>query len=119
MEIAIPGLMPASFAAGDSRTAQRHLGAVRINALTLAQHGGGALAPGFLAASKQGLKLAAASSTGVYPHSPAAVATSKQSSEANRKTIKAVKLVLIVEPSINWLVIKGLGLDGVSGGLAS
>lgn len=60
MVIAIPGLIPACFAKGDSKTAQRHFGAVLINALTLVQQVGGTLALAFPAAAKHGLKLVAA-----------------------------------------------------------
>jgi hypothetical protein len=70
--IAIAGLIPACFAKGDNKTAQRHLGAVLIKAPTLVQQVGGTLAFAFPAALKQGLKLAAADLIGVFPHSPAA-----------------------------------------------
>lgn len=69
--IAMPGLIPAFLANGDNNTAHRHLGAVFINAPTLAQHMGGTLALAFLATLKHGLKLAAAVGIGVRPHSPA------------------------------------------------
>ncbi|CAN0880883.1 hypothetical protein LINGRAHAP2_LOCUS13901 [Linum grandiflorum] len=59
MVIAIPGLIPACFANGDNRTAQRHLGAALISPLTLEQHAGGTGPLGFLVAPKQELRLAA------------------------------------------------------------
>lgn len=60
MVMAIAGLIPAFLAKGESTTAQRHLGAVLINAVTLVQQVGGTLALAFPAALKQELKLAAA-----------------------------------------------------------
>ena len=72
MPIAIAGLIPALIAKGESKTAQRHFGAVVIKALTLVQHMGGTLALGFPPAAKHGLKLSAADRIGVLPHAPAA-----------------------------------------------
>lgn len=97
MVIAIPGLIPACFAKGDSKTAQRHFGAVLINALTLVQQVGGTLALAFPAAAKHGLKLVAADWMGVFPHSPAAPARSKKACETSKHAIKVAKLVVILE----------------------
>lgn len=72
--MAIAGLIPAFFARGDRRTAQRHLGALFINALTLVQHAGVTLALTLEAAPRHGLRLVAAAFIGVRPHSPAAFA---------------------------------------------
>lgn len=69
--IAMAGLIPACFVKGDSKTAQRHFGAVLINAPTFEQQRGGTLAFAFPAALKHGLKLVAADLIGVLPHSPA------------------------------------------------
>ncbi|KAF9673829.1 hypothetical protein SADUNF_Sadunf10G0064600 [Salix dunnii] len=69
---AIPGLIPACFARGDSIIAHRHFGAVLIKAATLEQQVGGTAALAFPAAPKHGLKLAAADLIGVFPHSPPA-----------------------------------------------
>ena len=86
--IAIAGLIPACFAKGDSRTAQRHRGSVLINPLTLVQQVGGTFAVAFFAALKQGLKLAAAERIGVLPHSPAAPAVYIKTSETNKYRTK-------------------------------
>lgn len=72
MAIAIPGMIPACFANGDNKIAQRHLGEVLSKAPTLAQQAGGTLALAFRAAPRHGLKLAAADLIGVLPHPPAA-----------------------------------------------
>ena len=72
MPIAIPGLIPACFANGDNKIAQRHLGEVLSKAPTLEQQVGGTFAFAFPAAPKHGLKLAAADLIEVLPHSPAA-----------------------------------------------
>lgn len=94
--IAIPGLIPACFAKGDNKTAQRHLGAVLIKAPTLAQQAGGTLALTFPAAVKQGLKLAAADPIGVFPHSPAASTPPRKPFEAIKMTKKAAMQALIL-----------------------
>ncbi|CAN1137698.1 hypothetical protein LINPERHAP2_LOCUS10228 [Linum perenne] len=94
MVIAVPGLIPACFARGDNRTAQRHLGAALISPPTLEQHAGGTGALGFLAAPKQGLRLAAADLIGVLPQAeppprrPAA-STIMMVLERNRSVITA------------------------------
>lgn len=75
IEMAVPGIIPACLASGDSSTAQRHRGAVLMSALTLAQQGGGTLTRPFLAALRHGLRLAAAVLIGVLPHSPRPFAT--------------------------------------------
>jgi hypothetical protein len=86
MVMAIPGLIPACFAKGDNRTAQRHFGAVLIKAATLEQQAGGTAALAFPAAPKHGLKLAAADLIGVFPHSPAALTSLIIAFEATRTT---------------------------------
>ena len=86
MVMAIPGLIPACFAKGDNRTAQRHFGAVLIKAVTLEQQAGGTAALAFPAAPKHGLKLAAADLIGVFPHSPAALTSLIIAFEATRTT---------------------------------
>lgn len=58
--IAIPGLIPAFLAKGESMTAQRQRGLVLMRAPTLAQQTGGTLPLGFFVAGKHGLRLAAA-----------------------------------------------------------
>ena len=82
--MATAGLIPAFPAKGESRTAQRHLGAVLINALTFPQQIGVTLALALRAAPKQGLKLVAAALIGVLPHSPAALACWKIARDATK-----------------------------------
>lgn len=82
--MAMATLIPACFAKGESRTAQRHLGAVLIKAPTLAQQAGGTLALAFPAALRQGLRLAAADLIGVLPHSPAASASQRKAFETSK-----------------------------------
>lgn len=84
MPIAIAGFIPAWIANGESKTAQRHFGAVLIKALTLVQHIGGTLALAFPPAAKHGLKLRAADRIGVFPHSPAP-STSRTEVDAAKK----------------------------------
>lgn len=84
--IAIAGLIPACFAKGDNKTAQRHFGAVFIRAPTLVQQVGGTFALKFPAALKHGLKLVAADLIGVLPHSPAASTCWIQTLVATRNT---------------------------------
>ncbi|KAE8667269.1 hypothetical protein F3Y22_tig00112428pilonHSYRG00051 [Hibiscus syriacus] len=92
MEIATPGMIPACFANGDNKMAQRHLGDVRIKAPTLAQHAGGTLALAFRDAPKHGLKLAAADLIGVLPHAPPAAPTSRTNvSKLTRNTNRMTK----------------------------
>lgn len=100
MVMAIPGLIPACFARGDSNTAQRHFGAVLIKEPTLEQQVGGTAALALPAALKHGLKLAAADLIGVFPHSPAALTshmkTFEATKQANITTTQALMLLLIV-----------------------
>jgi hypothetical protein len=91
MVIAMAGLIPAFFAKGESKTAQRHLGAVFIKALTLVQHVAGTLALPFPAALKQGLKLDAADPMGVFPHSPAPSTSRTKAAEASKSTNTATR----------------------------
>ena len=86
MVMAIPGLIPAFFAKGDSNTAQRHFGAVLIKGPTLEQQDGGTAALAFPAALKHGLRLAAAVQIGVFPHSPAALTSHMKTFEATKQT---------------------------------
>ena len=98
--MAIPGLIPACFARGDSNTAQRHFGAVLIKEPTLEQQVGGTAALALPAALKHGLKLAAADLIGVFPHSPAALTshmkTFEATKQANITTTQALMLLLII-----------------------
>ena len=96
MVIAMAGLIPAFFAKGESKTAQRHLGAVFIKALTLVQHVAGTLALPFPAALKQGLKLDAADPMGVFPHSPAPSTSRTKAAEASMSTNAAMRHALVV-----------------------
>jgi hypothetical protein len=100
MVMAIPGLIPACFARGDSNTAQRHFGAVLIKEPTLEQQVGGTAALTLPAALKHGLKLAAADLIGVFPHSPAALTSHMKTFEATKQakitTTQALMLLLIV-----------------------
>ena len=91
MPMAIPGMIPACFANGDSKIAQRHFGEALSKAPTLAQQAGGTLALAFLAAPKHGLKLAAADLMGVLPHSPAASTSLTNTSELIRNTNKPTR----------------------------
>lgn len=92
MVIAIAGFIPACFAKGDNKTAQRHLGAALIKAPTFEQQIGGTGDLAFPAAPKQGLKLAAADLIGVFPHSPAA----SISFTANKRTRKVTKQIAFI-----------------------
>ena len=109
--IPIAGLIPACFAKGDNKTAQRHLGEVLIKALILVQQAGGTLALAFPAAFKQGLKLAAAVLIGVFPHSPAAsippIKAFKVSTNTNTTAKDALMLLeaIFVETSKRFLIL--------------
>lgn len=60
-----------------------------MSVLTLAQHMGGTLTWGSLAAPRQELRLANAELIGVLPHSPAALATKRKAFEvANTITME-------------------------------
>lgn len=97
--MAIAGLIPACFAKGDNKTAQRHFGAVFIRAPTLVQQAGGTLALAFLAALRHGLKLVAAVLIGVLPHSPAAPTSSIKNCVAIRNTSARTRKALgMLEP---------------------
>lgn len=96
MVIAIPGLIPACFAKGDNKTAQRHFGAVLIKAPTLEQQVGGTWAAAFPAALKHGLKLAAAVLIGVFPHSPAASTSFTKAFETTRNANTAARQALML-----------------------
>ena len=100
IEIAMAGMIPACFAKGDNKTAQRHLGAVLIKAPSFEQHIGGGLALPFRAAPRQGVKLAAADRIGVLPHTPAASVSSIRVSETSKNTNKATKQVFMLEFTI-------------------
>ena len=106
--IPIAALIPACFAKGDNKTAQRHLGEVLIMALTLVQQAGGTLALAFPAALKQGLKLAAAVLIGVFPHSPAAsippIKAFKVSTNTNTIT-KVMLEAIFVKTSDRFLIL--------------
>ncbi|KVH96130.1 hypothetical protein Ccrd_001794 [Cynara cardunculus var. scolymus] len=84
MLIAIAGFIPAFRANGESKTAQRHFGAVLIKTFTFVQHIGGTLALAFPPAPKHGLKLSAADRMGVLPHSPAAATSVTKVGAANK-----------------------------------
>ena len=108
--IPIAALIPACFAKGDNKTAQRHLGEVLIKALILVQQAGGTLALAFPAAFKQGLKLAAAVLIGVFPHSPAAsippIKAFKVSTNTNTTAKDALMLeAIFVETSKRFLIL--------------
>ncbi|PON79219.1 hypothetical protein PanWU01x14_013350 [Parasponia andersonii] len=96
--IAMPGLIPACLAKGESKTAHRHLGALLIKAPTLAQQAGGTLAPALPAALRHGLRLAAADLIGVIPHSPAASTSQRKAFETSKNisTKQALMLEAIV-----------------------
>jgi hypothetical protein len=100
--IAMAGLIPACFARGESKTAQRHLGDILIMAPTLVQHVGGTLALAFPAALKQGLKLAAADLMGVFPHSPAA-STTKAAAQASMNANTATRHALVLLEAIDMI----------------
>lgn len=103
IEIAIPGLIPAFLAKGDNKTAQRHLGALFINAPTLLQQAGGAFALPFFAAARHGLKLAAADPMGVFPHSPAPSTPLIKVFEATKTTNTATRHTFKLEAIFdNW-----------------
>nr|GFB50387.1 hypothetical protein [Tanacetum cinerariifolium] len=84
MPIAIAGFIPALIANGESKTAQRHFGAVAIKALTLVQHMGGTLALAFSPAAKHGPKLSTTERIGVFPHAPTALTFVKKVFVANK-----------------------------------
>ena len=91
--IAMPGLIPACLAKGESKTAQRHLGELLSKAPTLAQQAGGTLALALPAALRHGLRLAAADLIGVLPQSPAA-STSQRKAFETRKNISTKQALM-------------------------
>lgn len=112
--IAVARLIPACFTNGDKKTAHKHLGELVSNVCIFEQQAGGTFAVAFWAAPTHGLKLAAATFTGVFPHSPAACASLTYACEASKKMIMASKEgVTVLEAMSLWKSWSGLMPNGV------
>lgn len=101
-------LIPACFTNGDKKTAHKHFGELVSSVCILEQQAGGTFTLALWAAPAHGLKLAAATFNGVFPHSPAASVSLTYACEASKKMTMATRGGVKLEAILVKLSLKKL-----------